>query len=328
MMFCQAMTGLIDVSILLIEEESSKVSSVVSVSKPDYVEKMPFKPLPPERESKKSKKKKKMSTRREETVSSPKHVAPIINYDNSYLDDVPMPVTYVSDHDWEKHSTFDIKNLFGTNSENYKVNNCCTISTIHVPSYDNMFGEYALQNSCSLAYDDTKPLVYDGYDDEYNIFSSPTFEDKISYDYNMPPVFDDYGDENNYFVESAPTTIVHVGSINSFMHVAHDRDVLCDGYIVNSSHDATKSYYERGKHGLMDLNNIEFPLFMLQILKWHLFYLSMFATMCLIDLFSYKIPMHRKWFRFKCVSHLLFDALSCFKFLYGTFALSSFRAPM
>jgi polyferredoxin len=118
-----------------------------------------------------------------------------------------------------------------------------------------------------------------------------------------------------------------VGSINSFMHVAHDMDVLCDSYIVNSIHDATKSYYERGKHSLMDLNNIEFPLFMLQILKLHLFYLSMFATMCLIDLFSYKIPMHRKWFRFKCVSYFLFDALSCFKFLYGAFALSSFMAP-
>jgi hypothetical protein len=65
-----------------------------------------------------------------------------------------------------------------------------------------MFDDYALQNSCSLAYDDTKPLVYDGYDDEYNIFSSPTFEEKISYDYNMPPLFDDYGDENNYSVES------------------------------------------------------------------------------------------------------------------------------
>jgi hypothetical protein len=63
-----------------------------------------------------------------------------------------------------------------------------------------MFDEYALQNSYSLAYDDTKPLVYDGYNDEYNIFSSPTFEEKISYDYNMPPVFDDYGDENNYSV--------------------------------------------------------------------------------------------------------------------------------
>ena len=235
-----------------------------------------------------------------------------------------MPVTYVSDHDWEKHSTFDIKNLFGTNS---KVNNCCTISTIHVPSYDDMFDEYALRNSCSLACDDTKPLVYDGYDDGYNIFSSPTFEEKISYDYNMPPIFDDYGDENNYSIEFAPTTIVPVVSINSFMHVAHDRDALCDSYIVSSIHDATRSYYERGKHGLMDLNNIKFPLFMLQILKWHLFYLSMLATMCLVDLFSYKIPMHRKWFRYKCLSHLLFDALYCFKFLYGAFASSSYMAP-
>jgi hypothetical protein len=171
------------------EEESSKVSSVVSVNKPDYVEKMPFKSLPPEGESKKSKKKKNRSKRREEIVSSPKHVAPIIDYDNSDLDNVPMPVTYVSDHDWENHSTFDIKNLFGTNSKNYKVNNCCTISTINVPSYDDMFDEYALQNSCSLTYDDTKPLVYDGYDNEYIIFSSPNFEEKISYDYNMPPIF-------------------------------------------------------------------------------------------------------------------------------------------
>jgi hypothetical protein len=93
----------------------------------------------------------------------------------------------------------------------------------------------------------------------------------------MPPIFDDYGDENNYSVEPAPTTIVHVGSINSFMHVAHDRDALCDSYIVNYIHDAAESYYERGKHGLMDLNNTEFPLSMLQILKFYLFYLPIFA---------------------------------------------------
>jgi hypothetical protein len=90
------------------EEKSSKVSSIISINKLDYVEKMPFKSLPPEGESKKSKKKKR-SKRREETVYSPKHVAPIIDYNNSDLDDVLMPVTYVSDHDWEKHSTFDIK---------------------------------------------------------------------------------------------------------------------------------------------------------------------------------------------------------------------------
>jgi hypothetical protein len=131
-----------------------------------------------------------------------------------------MPVTYVSDHDWEKQSTFDIENLFGTNSKNYEVNNCCTISTIHVPSYDDMFDEYALEDSYSIIYDD--------YNDEYNIFSSPTIEEKTRYDYNMPPIFDDYGHENN-FVEFAHTTIVHVGSINSFMHVAHDRETWFDG---------------------------------------------------------------------------------------------------
>jgi hypothetical protein len=235
-----------------------------------------------------------------------------------------MPVTYVSDHDWEKHSTFDIENLFGTNS---KVNNFCTIRAIHVPSYDDMFDEYALRNSYSLACDDTKPLVYDSYDDGYNIFSSPTIEDKISYDYNMPPVFNDYGDGNKYSVESAPTTIVHVGSINSFMHVAHNRDALCDSYIVNSIHDATESYYERGKHGLMDLNNIEFPLFLLQFLKLYLFCLSMFFALRFHDLSLYKTIFHRKWFRFKCVPYQLFDALYCFKFLYGAFASSSYMAP-
>jgi hypothetical protein len=242
----------------------------------------------------------------------------------SPLCDVPMHVTYVSDHDWEKHSTFDIKNHFGTNS---KVNNCCTISTIHVPSYDDMFDEYALRNSCSLACDDTKPLVYDGYDDEYNIFSTPTFEEKNSYDYNMPPVFDDYGDENNYSVESTPTTIVHVGSINSFMHVAHDRDPLCDSYVVNSIHDATESYYERGKYILKDLNNIEFPLFLLEFLKLYLFFLPMLFALRFHDLSLYKTIFHRKWFRFKYVSYLLFDALFCFKFLYSAFALSSSIAP-
>jgi hypothetical protein len=77
------------------EEKSSKVSSVVSVSKPDYVEKMPFPPneyvekmpfksLPPKGESKKSmkKKKKKRSKRREDMVSSPKRYDPAIDYDN------------------------------------------------------------------------------------------------------------------------------------------------------------------------------------------------------------------------------------------------------
>jgi hypothetical protein len=67
-----------------------------------------------------------------------------------------MPVTYSSDHDWERHTTFDIENLLGTNSENDDVNNCCTISAIHVPSNDDMFiNEHTLEDSYSIAYDDT-----------------------------------------------------------------------------------------------------------------------------------------------------------------------------
>jgi hypothetical protein len=56
----------------------------------------------------------------------------------------------------------------------------------------------------------------------------------------MPPIFDDYGDENNndsYFVEFAPTTInkndyAYVESNNYFMHVAHDKNVLCDSTLL------------------------------------------------------------------------------------------------
>jgi hypothetical protein len=42
------------------KEESSKVSSIIFVNKPGYVEKLPFKPLPP----KEKKKKKRRSKRR------------------------------------------------------------------------------------------------------------------------------------------------------------------------------------------------------------------------------------------------------------------------
>jgi hypothetical protein len=127
------------------------------------------------KKGKKKNKKKGRSKWREEMVSSPKHVAPIIVFDEPELDDVPMPVTYSNDHDWEKHTTFDIENLFGTNSENVNVNNCCTISAIHVPSNDDMFTyEHILEDSYSIAYDD--------YKDEYDIFSPPIIEEKTRHD--------------------------------------------------------------------------------------------------------------------------------------------------
>ena len=91
------------------------------------------------------------------------------------------------------------------------------------------------------------------------------------------------------------------------MHVAHDKNVLCDSYIINFIHYATESYYERGKHGYMHLNNIKSSLFMLKVLKLHLFCLPMLVTLCFIDLFSYKAPIHRKSVRFKHVLYMLLD---------------------
>jgi hypothetical protein len=170
--------------------------------------------------------------------------------------------------------------------------------------------------------DDTIPPIYDDYNDEYDIFSPPTIEEKINYDYNMPPIFEDYGDENNsdsYFIEFAPTNkndYAYMESNNYFMHVAHDKNVLCDSYIVNFIHNATESYYERWKHGFMHPNNTKSPLFMLKVLMLHLFCLPMLVASCFNNLFSYKIPLHRKWVRLKCVGYLLLYAFLYVQFIH------------
>jgi hypothetical protein len=83
----------------------------------------------------------------------------------------------------------------------------------------------------------------------------------------------------------------------------------CDIYIVEFVHDATENYYERGKYGCWNSYVTNTPLFILKSLKFLLFYLPILVTMCFFDLFSYKIPMHRKWVRHKCVLYLLLDAL-------------------
>jgi len=86
----------------------------------------------------------------------------------------------------------------------------------------------------------------------------------------------------------------------------------CDIYIVEFVHDATENYYERGKYGCWNSHVTKTPLFILKVPKLFLLYLPIHVTMCYFYLFSYKIPMHRKWVRLKCVLYLLLDALFCF----------------
>jgi len=94
-----------------------------------------------------------------------------------------------------------------------------------------------------------------------------------------------------------------------------DKVVASDSYIVNFIQSATESYYERGKHGFMNLNNVKFPRFMLKALKLHLFCLPMLVAFCFNNSFSHDTPMHRKWVRLKCVGYLLLDALFHSRFI-------------
>ena len=44
------------------------------------------------------------------------------------------------------------------------------------------------------------------------------------------------------------------------MLVDHEKNALCDGYIIEFLHDPTENYYEGGIHACRSCNNIKFPL--------------------------------------------------------------------
>ena len=77
---------------------------------------------------------------------------------------------------------------------------------------------------------------------------------------------------DSYFVEFAPTTInemkfAYVESNKYSMLLCHEKNALCDGYIVEFLHNATENYYEGGTYACRNCNNIKFPLYVLKILK-------------------------------------------------------------
>ena len=106
----------------------------------------------------------------------------------------------------------------------------------------------------------------------------------------------------------------YVESSKFSMLVDHEKNVLCDGYIVEIIHDATEHYYEGGIHACRSCNNIKFPLYVLKV-KLYLFCLPMLVDSCSHKLCAHKTSRHRKWVRFKCASHILHDALFMFQFL-------------
>ena len=68
-------------------------------------------------------------------------------------------------------------------------------------------------------------------------------------------------------------------------------------------------YYERGKYGCRNFHVTKSPLFALKLLMLSSSHLHMLEIACLDNLFSYKMPMHRKYVTLNCVFHMLYDAL-------------------
>ena len=99
------------------------------------------------------------------------------------------------------------------------------------------------------------------------------------------------------------------------MLVDHEKNALCDGYIVVFIHDATERYYEGGIYACRSCNNIKFPLYVLKVLELYLFCHPMLVDACSYKLCAHKIPRNRKWVRIKCATHILHDALFIFQFL-------------
>ena len=92
------------------------------------------------------------------------------------------------------------------------------------------------------------------------------------------------------------------------IHADSVENILCDSYFVEFSYDPTCNYYERGKYGRRNFYLTKLPLFMLRLLSSLCSYLHMLVFACLDNLFSYKMPMHRKYVRLRCVCQVLYDA--------------------
>ena len=97
-----------------------------------------------------------------------------------------------------------------------------------------------------------------------------TILEEVSIDYdNEVAIYDDYYDDMYAIKSNESSMIVH-----------HEKSVVCDSYIIESIHDVSENYYEEGTYALTCLNNIKFLLYVLIVLKLHLFCLPMLVDSC------------------------------------------------
>ena len=162
------------------------------------------------------------------------------------------------------------------------------------------FSNIQLVYHVRVLYDDPTPIVINkknfAYVESNNTFMMVNEKNALCDSYTVNFVHDAI--ENYYEREKYGCRNFHVTKIPLFMTKVLSF-LLIGFYLMGTFRPIGP--YERGRHGFIYLNNIKSSLFMLKFLKLHLFCLPMLVTLCFIDLFSYKIPLHRKWVRLKCV---------------------------
>ena len=99
------------------------------------------------------------------------------------------------------------------------------------------------------------------------------------------------------------------------IHVDLVKNMFSDSYIVEFAYGPTCNYYERGKYGCRNFHVTRLPLIMLRLLLFLSAFLHMLVFAFLDNLFAYKMPMHRKYVRLRCVCHVFYDALFVLQFL-------------
>ena len=129
---------------------------------------------------------------------------------------------------------------------------------------------------------ENKVAIYDYYFDYMYAIKNNDKHETFHLDFNFQL---DYASQDGYFVNFAPTILneqnfAHVESSKISMQVDHEKNALCDSYIVEFIHDATENYCEIGTYAFTYLTNIKFPLYVLKILKICLFYLPMLVDSC------------------------------------------------
>ena len=88
---------------------------------------------------------------------------------------------------------------------------------------------------------ENKVSIYDDYCDATYAIKNNDNHETCQHDFNFQL---DYASHDNYFVEFAPTTIhekkfAYVESNKNSMLVDHEKNALCDGYIVEFIHDCS-----------------------------------------------------------------------------------------